>query len=242
MINTPDVWKAYAKAHCENGAPKVPFSMYEKQLQQESGWEHFLANGNVKSSPSGSMGLGQLNSKFYSSELWSNPITNLDTSIEIMRHYYVAYGSWRKALAAYNWGPGYVGGGTFDDGKGAGRVQHSAWDGSLNWHCSGCGAPISSQAIHYLDVILGPGWPEPEVLDAVTPIVPIPEVVVPVNNGFGYSFGIADLANKLGADTVGKPLTAEEVPTEYTFQFTDKGLFVYSKTANQTHFFPQAQQ
>jgi hypothetical protein len=46
-------------------------------------------------------------------------------------------GSYRMALAAYNWGPGNV----------------SRWDGGRE--------SLPSETRHYLDVILGQGWPEP---------------------------------------------------------------------------------
>jgi hypothetical protein len=104
------------------------------------------------------MGLGQLNSKFYPRETWEDPYRNLDKMIEIMADYLQRFSSYRKALAAYNWGPGNVGGYTKD-----GRV-HPAWDGSREWRCPHEAVVAqcrTGQRDHYLDVILGPGWPEP---------------------------------------------------------------------------------
>jgi hypothetical protein len=47
------------------------------------------------------------------------------------------YGSWARALAAFNWGPANV----------------ANWDGQR--------ATLPEETRHYLDVILGDGWPEP---------------------------------------------------------------------------------
>lgn len=150
--------KEYARPKVE--AAGLHWPTYERQIQQESGWEHWSAPGVVKSSPTGSKGLGQLNSRFYPESDWRDPYTNLAKSIEIMAGYLKKFGSYRKALAAYNFGPGHVGGGRFDDGRGFGVQDHSPWDGSPDWRCS-AGHGLSGQVKHYLDVILGPGWPEP---------------------------------------------------------------------------------
>lgn len=146
--------KDYARPRVE--AAGLDWPTYEKQIQAESGWQHWSSPGVVKSSPTGSMGLGQLNSRFYPESDWRDPYTNLSKSIEIMDGYLETFGSYRKALAAYNWGPGNVGGYTAN-----GQV-HPAWDGTREWRCP-VGLPrcATAQRDHYLDVILGPGWPEP---------------------------------------------------------------------------------
>lgn len=132
---------------------------YEKQIQTESGWRHWSSPGVVLRSPTGSMGLGQLNSHFYPESDWRDPYANLSKSVAIMADYVKRFGSYRKALAAYNWGPGNVGGYTKSDG-----VVVPPWDGRRE--------TISAQGARYLDAILGPGWSEPtEVLVPSSAIV-----------------------------------------------------------------------
>lgn len=153
--------KEYARPRAE--AKGLHWPTYEKQIQQESGWEHWRADGSVKSSPTGSMGLGQLNSKFYPESDWRDPYRNIDKSLDLMAGYVQKFGTYRKALAAYNWGPGNVGGYT----DGAGRV-HPAWDGTRAWRCPHEAVVPqcrTAQRDHYLDVILGPEWKEPFIND-----------------------------------------------------------------------------
>lgn len=145
MANPSDA-QDYARPRAE--AAGLHWPTYERQIQQESGWAHWRADGSVKASPTGSMGLGQLNSRFYPRSDWEDPYTNLAKSIEIMASYLKRFGSYRYALASYNWGPGNVGGYTKPDG-----TVVPPWDGRRE--------TISAQGAHYLDVILGPGWPEP---------------------------------------------------------------------------------
>jgi hypothetical protein len=145
MADPADI-KDYARPRAESRGLHWP--TYEKQIQQESGWAHWSSPGVVKSSPTGSMGLGQLNSKFYPRSDWEDPYRNIDVSMMTMQGYVQKFGSYRKALAAYNWGPGNVGGYTKSDG-----TVVPPWDGRRE--------TISTQGAHYLDVILGPGWPEP---------------------------------------------------------------------------------
>lgn len=158
--------KAYARPRAEGAGLHWP--TYELQIEKESGWRHWSAPGVVKSSPTGSMGLGQLNSRFYPESDWRDPYRNLDRSIVIMAGYLAKFGTYRKALAAYNWGPAHVGGGRFDDGRGFGVQDHSPWDGTRDWRCS-AGHGVSAQCLRYLDTILGPGWPEPGVSPMPTP-------------------------------------------------------------------------
>ena len=150
--------KEYARPRVE--AAGFDWPTYEKQIQQESGWAHWSAPGVVKTSYSGAAkGLGQLHKDYYPAEVWSDPYRNIDASIDTMAKNLARFGSYRKALAAYNWGGGNVGGYT----DGAGRV-HPAWDGTREWRCPHEAAVAqcrTAQRDHYLDVVLGPGWPEP---------------------------------------------------------------------------------
>jgi hypothetical protein len=153
MADPADI-KAYAEPKARVAGLDWP--TYERQIQQESGWTHWSSPGVVKSSPTGSKGLGQLNSHFYPESDWADPYTNISKSIEIMVGYLKKFGSYRKALAAYNWGPGNVGGYTKTDG-----TVVPPWNGSRG--------SISAQGAHYLDVILGPDWSEPGGATMPTP-------------------------------------------------------------------------
>lgn len=128
----------------------------ERQGEQESHWRQWDSQGNVLTSPSGSKGIGQLNSKFYPPSDWADPYTNVSKFIEIMAGYLARFGSYRKALAAYNWGPGNVGGYTEADG-----TIVPPWNGRRE--------TISDQGRHYLDVILGSAWEEPVSAPAPAP-------------------------------------------------------------------------
>jgi hypothetical protein len=56
-----------------------------------------------------------------------------------------------------------------------------------------------------------------------------------------YQFGFKDLADRLGRETVGDPLTDEQYFTDdVSLQFTERGMMVYSKTANKPYFFEAA--
>lgn len=148
---------------------------FERMIQTESGWVHWSAPGVVKSSPTGSMGLGQLNSRFYPESDWRDPYTNLTKSIEVMAGYVARFGTYRKALAAYNWGGSNVAG--YQDT--AGRV-HPAWDGTKDWRCPHTDVVPqcrTAQRDHYLDVILGPEWKEPRIEDGGT-TAPAPSTIV----------------------------------------------------------------
>lgn len=162
--------KLYAEPRVR--AAGLHWPTYEGQIQQESGWRHWSAPGVVKSSPTGSKGLGQLNSKFYPPTDWEDPYRNLDKSISLMAGYVTRFGSYRLALAAYNWGPSNVSGYTDQDGR-----VHPAWDGTREWRCpheSEVAQCRTSQRDHYLDAILGPGWPEP----SSAPPVEAPRMIV----------------------------------------------------------------
>lgn len=145
--------KDYAKPKIEAG--NYNWTIYEKQIQKESGWKHYDSNGEVLTSYTGSSkGVGQLNQSFYPESIWRDPYTNLDASITTAINYLTRFKTYPKALAAYNWGPGNVGGYKDSDGH-----VHPAWDGTRSWKCPvGLPACQTAQRDNYLDSILGPDW------------------------------------------------------------------------------------
>lgn len=217
-------WIEFAKT--QTYLESVDFSIYQRQIQLESGWEHYREDGRIKTSPSGSKGLGQLNSAFYAEIFWRYPYENLKKSISIMAEYLARFGSYRRALAAYNWGPSNVSGYTKNG------LVHPAWDGTREWECphvdivSSC---RTSQMHHYLDVILGEHWLEPGQQPPQEPTVP------------EFQFGFKDLADQLGEAVVGKPITDEVNTGEMTYQLTTTGKMEYYRTPNKPYFFRAAQ-
>ena len=119
--------------------------MFLRQIQQESGW-----NPEAHNDGSGADGLAQIIERWHPVMMGKtrDPLASLDYAARLMAGYYRQTGSWRKALAAYNWGIGNVLGYTKTDG-----TVVPPWDGRRE--------TLPAETRHYLDVILGEGWPEP---------------------------------------------------------------------------------
>jgi soluble lytic murein transglycosylase-like protein len=129
-------YRAYAREAAVRAT--IPPELFERQIQQESGFDP-----NAYNAGSGATGIAQIIARFHPNVDPRDPIASLDYAARWMAALYRQYGSYRKALAAYNWGPGNV----------------SSWDGSR--------AGLPAETRHYLDVILGAGWPEPGAAGAV---------------------------------------------------------------------------
>jgi hypothetical protein len=132
-------YRAMARAAAQRHG--VPPAMFEAQIQQESSWNPRAV------SPSGAQGLAQIIPRYHPGVDPFDPPAALDYAARWMAALRQQFGSWRYALAAYNWGPGNVGG----------------WDGQRT--------TTRSETRHYLDVILGSGWPEPGEAAVYTPHV-----------------------------------------------------------------------
>lgn len=169
---TPAELKAYIRPKIEASGYSWP--IFEKQIQQESGWEHYRSDGSIKMSyTNSSAGVGQLNKRYYHESVWSDPYKNINAAADTAIRNLGEFGTYRKALAAYNWGPGNVGGYTNEEGV------HPAWDGTRGWVCPVGGRYCATeQRNHYLDTILGVGWPEPSVSTPGAP-APLPDPVTP---------------------------------------------------------------
>ncbi len=125
----PD-YRAYAReaAQRAGGDPDI----FCRQIQQESGF-----NPDAFNKASGATGICQIIARFHPDVDPRDPIASLDYAARWMASLRGQYGSYARALTAYNWGPGNVMG----------------WDGTRE------GLPEETR--RYLDIILGPGWPEP---------------------------------------------------------------------------------
>ena len=106
--------------------------LFVRQIQQESGF-----NPEAFNAGSGATGIAQIIARFHPEVNPRDPIASLDYAARWMATLHRQYGTYRKALAAYNWGPGNVAG----------------WNGQRD--------ELPAETCHYLDVILGAGWPEP---------------------------------------------------------------------------------
>ncbi len=125
----PDL-RAYARDAARRAGCDA--DLFVRQIQQESGF-----NPDAYNAGSGATGVAQIIKRWHPDVDPTDPIASLDYAATWMVQLKRQYGSYRTALAAYNWGPGNVAG----------------WDGRRE--------TLPAETRHYLDVILGEGWPEP---------------------------------------------------------------------------------
>jgi cell wall-associated NlpC family hydrolase len=149
---TRPAFDAYAALHPPQEAPVPTIADYQRwtreaasrhelheetfyrQIQQECGWslDVILCR---RGSSAGAQGIAQIVPAAHPQAEPCHPLAALDYAARWMKALVAQYGSYRLALAAYNAGPGNV-------------ARHG-------------GVPPFAETHHYLDVILGPGWPEP---------------------------------------------------------------------------------
>jgi len=111
--------------------------MFVRQIQQESGF-----NPDAFNAGSGATGIAQIVRRWHPDVDPTDPIASLDYAATWLVKLHGHYGTYRKALAAYNWGPGNL----------------ADWDGQRD--------TLPAETRLYLDVILGDGWPEPPAIGA----------------------------------------------------------------------------
>jgi len=92
---------AIAAAEKANG---IPPGLLHRQLYEESHFRTDIIDG-ATISPGGAVGIAQLLPRYYASVDPTDPIQSINAAAQTMRQYYRRFGSWRLALAAYNWGP-----------------------------------------------------------------------------------------------------------------------------------------
>lgn len=139
----------------------IPPDLFIAQIQQESGFDPAAFNAG-----SGATGIAQIIRRFHPNVDPTDPIASLDYAADWMAQLWRQYGSYRKALAAYNWGPGNVAG----------------WDGKRG--------TLPAETRHYLDVILGTGWPEPTAILSQSPtVIPFDPSTPPIRQDDPWSCG-----------------------------------------------------
>lgn len=134
-----DHWRERTRFHARRAG--IDPAAFERQIVQESGYAADVIDCR-RASSAGAQGIAQIVPRWHPGVNPCDPEEALAYAADLMAGYVRAYGSYRKALAAYNWGSGNV----------------STWDGRRE--------SLPAETRQYLDVILGPGWPEPSAVAA----------------------------------------------------------------------------
>lgn len=171
--------RAYAREAAARLA--IDADIFERQIDQESGF-----NPDAHNAGSGADGIAQIIPRWHPGVDASDPYASLDYAAKWMSDLHRIYGTWARALAAYNWGPANV----------------AKWDGRRE--------TLPAETRHYLDVILGDGWPEPDEaksvakMPAIIPPLRVTEGGVRLRQGPGTDTAVL---STLPAGTEAVPLT-----------------------------------
>lgn len=105
-------WKRSANAqkflpnlHAAEDAYGIPRDLLARMAYQESRFREDIINGILRSS-AGATGLMQLIPRFYPGVDPLDPYQAIDAAAKSLAGYFRQFGTWKLALAAYNWGPG----------------------------------------------------------------------------------------------------------------------------------------
>lgn len=106
------MWKRSANAakylpalNAVEDAYDIPRDLLARVAYQESRFRDDIINGATQSS-AGAQGLMQLVPRFYPGVNPLDPYQAMRAAGESLASYFRQFGSWKLALAAYNWGPG----------------------------------------------------------------------------------------------------------------------------------------
>lgn len=86
-------------------ANNLPPSLLSRVLYQESRFRPEIISGAVKSK-AGAIGIAQIVPKWHPGVNPYSPTESIAYAGQYLRQLYEQFGTWDKALAAYNWGPG----------------------------------------------------------------------------------------------------------------------------------------
>lgn len=95
---------AISSAERANGLPK---NLLARLLYQESRFREDIISGETASS-AGALGIAQIVPRWHPEAEPLNPFKAIDYAADFLRRLHRQFGSWPKALGAYNWGPGNV--------------------------------------------------------------------------------------------------------------------------------------
>jgi soluble lytic murein transglycosylase-like protein len=94
-----------AAAEGRNG---IPPGLLGRLLYQESRFRPDVINGATKSS-AGAVGIAQIVPRWHPDVDPTNPFASIDYAASYLAGLKSQFGTWERALAAYNWGPGNLG-------------------------------------------------------------------------------------------------------------------------------------
>ena len=77
----------------------VPPSLFLRLIQRESNFRPYVVG------ITGDLGIAQLNPRFHPRSVAMDPPRALDYAADYLRQQFNRFGTWREAVAAYNWGP-----------------------------------------------------------------------------------------------------------------------------------------
>lgn len=107
-------WKRSANAaryipalHTAEDAHDIPRDLLARLAYQESRFRDDIISGKVKS-PAGAVGIMQLMPQFHPDVNPLDPYAAIAYAGQYLGALFRQFGSWKVALAAYNWGPGNV--------------------------------------------------------------------------------------------------------------------------------------
>ncbi|MQA00979.1 MAG: transglycosylase SLT domain-containing protein [Dehalococcoidia bacterium] len=136
-VSDPYGWRAMARETAEALIGEGYGPLFERQIQQESGFAPDVALG-LRVSSAGAEGIAQLMPQYYAGVDRKDPQASLVAGAQTMRHYLQAWdGDVRKALASYNAGLGRV--------RQAVQAHGDAWERGL-----------PAETRQYLAAIMGP--------------------------------------------------------------------------------------
>lgn len=93
-----------AKAERAYGLPR---DLLARLIYQESRYREDIINGQLRSG-AGAVGIAQIVPKWHPNVNPLDPVASIHYAARYLKQLRDQFGSWRLALAAYNWGPGNV--------------------------------------------------------------------------------------------------------------------------------------
>jgi soluble lytic murein transglycosylase-like protein len=148
----PYGWRALSRDTAERVIGPGYGALFERQIQQESGFLPEVVYG-FRVSSAGAEGIAQLMPRYYPHVQRSDPVASLQAGAETMRHNLGVWdGDVRRALASYN--------------AGLGRVQSLVAAHGANWESA-----LPRETRDYLAAIVGDAAPRYVVASAAPPSV-----------------------------------------------------------------------
>lgn len=93
---------AFKAAEQKHGLPN---NLLARMAEQESHFKPDIIDGSIQS-PAGAIGLMQIIPRWHPNVNPLDPFASIEYAGDYIKRLYKRFGSWNKALAAYNWGQG----------------------------------------------------------------------------------------------------------------------------------------